>query len=437
MDAQLLLDVFIILGVMLALLLSGMEIFAALGIGGMVGLFLWGGGPAALETTAGFAWNTVNSWTLTALPLFVFMALLFERSGLSTQAFNVVMNWLGQAKGGLALASIGFGAIFSSISGSSTATAAAIGTLAIPEMEKRNYSPRYLLGALSAGGTLGILIPPSIAMIIYGAMTETSVGRLFIGGIIPGIMLSGLFMLFLWVRAKMNPSLAPYMSGVSWRERFMSLSWLLPVIVVLSAILGGIYFGVVTPTEAAGVGAFSTMILIIAYKRFSFKVLMDSLWGSVRVTSMILLIMVGASILSSALTSFGTGQALARFVDEAGLSPWTLFVAIAFIYLMMGCFLDGISMMIMTIPFFFPLIRKAGLDPVWFGVVLVILIEISLLTPPVGINLFVIQGLVKDRYNFNDVVWGALPFIIIMAMVIVILSLFPHLILWLPSKMIG
>jgi tripartite ATP-independent transporter DctM subunit len=328
-------------------------------------------------------------------------------------------------------------AVFAAVSGSSVATAAAIGTVAIPEMTRRGYERRLLFGSLAAGGTLGILIPPSIPMIIYGAMVDQSVERLFIGGVVPGILLTLLFMAFIWVRVTVTPSLVPPAEAApTWGERLRSLPGVAPMVCLILLVLGSIWLGYATPTEAAAVGATAAMLLAALARRLTWTAFRESVAGTVRTTCMVLFIIVGAQILSYGLVRSGVSRALTAWVVGVGLSRWLLLGIIVLLYIFLGCVIDGVSMMVLTIPILYPIVIAAGFDPIWFGIVLVIMIELGAITPPVGLNMFVIQGLSGGR-PLSEIVWGSLPFGVLMLVEIVIISLFPGLVTWRPSRLVG
>jgi tripartite ATP-independent transporter DctM subunit len=429
-------NVGIVVGVVLLLLFLGTEVFAALAIGGVAGILLSEIGIQGLAELGGTAWFSTANFILVALPAFIFMSAILARCGLDAGLFSSLSKWIGRIPGSLAVVCVAFCTVFAAISGSSTATAAAVGTIAVPQMEERHYDRRYVLGTLAAGGTLGILIPPSLSMILYGYMTGTSVGKLFIAGVIPGVVLAGSFAAYVYIKARMTPSVAPLdPERATWRQRFMSLLWMAPFLALITVVLGGIYMGIMTPTEAGAIGGFAAIILTIAYRRFTFRALWEACWDTARISSMLLLIMVGGLIMARALTRLGFGQSIVDAIDESGMSPWMIVAMISVVYIIMGCLMDSMTMMIITLPFFAPVLNAAGIDMIWFGVYLVVLIEMGLLTPPVGINLFVIHGLAPGRFAFRDVAMGALPFILIMVLALIALGVFPQIATWLPDLM--
>ena len=425
----------LVVGLLLVLLLSGLWIAFGLGLAGIIVLLLHGG-PPALAPLGYVSWNTVESFVLTSVPLFILMGELILRAGLSENFYRSMGLWFHGVKGGLLQSNIVACAIFAAVSGSSVATAAAIGTVAIPEMSRRGYEPKILFGSLAAGGTLGILIPPSIPMIIYGAMVEQSVERLFIAGVLPGIVMSLIFMAYIWVRVAVTPSLVPPAEArPTWAERFSSLAGVAPMFLLILLVLGSIWLGYATPTEAAAVGASAAMVLALASRRLSWRVFAGSVTSTIRTTCMVLFIIVGAQILTYALVKTGASRALTAWVVGLGLSKWILFAIVTVLYIFLGCIIDGVSMMVLTLPILYPIIIAAGFDPIWFGIALVILIELGNVTPPVGLNMFVIHGISGGR-PIGEVIWGSLPFGILMLVVLALIGIFPGLVSWLPSTLV-
>ena len=425
----------LVVGLLLVLLLSGLWIAFGLGLTGIIVLLLHGG-PPALAPLGYVSWNTVESFVLTSVPLFILMGELILRAGLSENFYRSMGLWFHGLKGGLLQSNIVACAVFAAVSGSSVATAAAIGTVAIPEMTRRGYEPKILFGSLAAGGTLGILIPPSIPMIIYGAMVEQSVERLFIAGVLPGIVMSLIFMAYIWVRVAVTPSLVPPADArPTWGERFSSLAGVAPMFLLILLVLGSIWLGYATPTEAAAVGASAAMVLALASRRLNWRVFAESVTSTIRTTCMVLFIIVGAQILTYALVKTGASRALTAWVVDLGLSKWILFAIVTVLYIFLGCIIDGVSMMVLTLPILYPIIIAAGFDPIWFGIALVILIELGNVTPPVGLNMFVIHGISGGR-PIGEVIWGSLPFGILMLAVLALISIFPGLVSWLPSTLV-
>ncbi|MGE0768657.1 MAG: TRAP transporter large permease [Hyphomicrobiaceae bacterium] len=321
-------------------------------------------------------------------------------------------------------------------SGSSVATAATIGTVAIPEIEKRGYNERLFLGTLAAGGTLGILIPPSINFIIYGLLTNSSVPRLYLAGFVPGAMLAGLFMLIVLVNCILNPRAGGRAIETSWQARLHVLPSLLPPLFIFLVVVGAIYLGIATPTEAASLGVTAAIILTWWEGKLSVGMLRAVAEGTMRTTAMIMMIIIAAQFLNFVLAAIGITETIAQAMESMGLGKITTMLVIVVFYLILGCFMETISMMILTTPFIFPIVVKMGWDPIWWGIVLTILIEAALITPPVGLNLYVVQGM-RDRGPVTDVIWGALPFVVAMLGLILLLMAFPDLALWLPGLVMG
>lgn len=423
----------LVLAVLLfGLLLSGVWIAPALGMVGILGLLLIE--PSSITGTGIILWDTLNSFVLTAVPLFLLMGSIILHSGISRSFYEGLTKWLDNVPGSLAHSNILACSIFSAISGSSVATAAAIGAIAIPEMNSRGYNQSLTYGTLAAGGTLGILIPPSIILILYGSMVGESVGKLFIAGIIPGIFLSTLFFLYIGFRTLLDPSLVPRNEAqATWIDRLRGLIGILPIILLMFLILGGIYCGLTTPTEAAAVGVVGALLLSAVKNQLTWRVLKVSLEDTMKTNCMLLFIVVGAQIMSYALVTAGIPRAIVAHINSLAVPREVLFASLCLMYLLLGCFMDAVSLMLLTLPVVYPVMTALGYDPVWFGIVLVILLEVGLITPPVGMNLFVIQGLAKSP--LATVAKGSIPFVIMMLIMVALLSLFPSLALWLPSEM--
>jgi tripartite ATP-independent transporter DctM subunit len=363
------------------------------------------------------------------------MSAILLHSGIGSSLYTAVTRWVSFLPGGLAVASVFACAIFGAVCGSSVATAATIGLIAIPEMEKRGYQKELMYGSMAAGGTLGILIPPSIPMIIYGVMTETSVGQLYVAGIIPGILLSIFFAGYIVVRCFLNPGLAPKAEEkVSWRDRFYSLLEAAPMVGLIFIVLGTMYLGVVTPTEAAALGALASMTLAAGYRRLTWKTIVNAFRDTVGPTSMCLLIITFASIFSHVVALIGAPKIIFQLIQDLGLPPWGVFVLIFLLLILIAYALEELSVMIIMLPFLFPLVTALGFDGIWFGIVMIVWLEMGFITPPVGINLFVIQGVAKGG-TMQEIAWGATPYVVMMILFVGILFLFPDLALWLPRHM--
>ncbi|MFC2001630.1 TRAP transporter large permease [Chloroflexota bacterium] len=413
---------------------SGLWIGAALGVVGILGLLIHSG-TAPLPIIANVGWDVLNSYVLSCFPGFILMGDLILRTGMSTRFYKALMTWIQRLPGGLTQTNIVGCSIFAAISGSSMVTAAAIGNVAIPEMRKRGYANELILGSLAAGGTLGILIPPSIPMIVYGAMVDASIGKLFIGGIIPGIILAGIFMFYIGSRAIIQPALVPERERSSWKERLVALKDVVPIVSLLIFILGGIYLGLVTPTEAAAMGAVGALILSFLYRGFSWKMFNESLLTAVRTTCMVAFILFGAQIMSFALVNGDVPRQLAAMLVSMGLSQYTILIIVFVLYAILGCFIEPIAMVLLTLPIVYPIMIGIGFHPVWFGVFLVMVIELGLLTPPVGMNVYVIKGIAG--VSLGEVFKATIPYWFAIIGVLVLITVFPDLVLWLPGLMIG
>jgi tripartite ATP-independent transporter DctM subunit len=380
------------------------------------------------------AWNTSNDFILIAAPMFIMMGELMHRSGLSERLFSALSPWFARVPGRLIHTNIAASAIFAATSGSSVATAATIGTVAIPNMDKGGYNRPLFLGSIAAGGTLGILIPPSINMIIYAVLTDTSVADLYAAGMIPGVMLAAAFLLMVFGLAVWRPAWAGPKVDTSrlWAERLARLRHLVPLLGLFLIVVGSIYAGVATPTEAAALGLMATLLLVAANGQLSVAVLLRAFEGTVRTTCMVMLIVIAAFFLNFVMVSIGLVKAITDGVLGLGWPPLGMLVAIIAFYLVIGCFMETLSMMIATTPVIAPVVVALGYSPVWWGIVFVILMEAALITPPVGLNLYVVQA-VRGGGRFVDLCIGALPFVAVMIAMIAVLIAFPQLALWLPT----
>jgi C4-dicarboxylate transporter DctM subunit len=378
------------------------------------------------------AWSSSADFILVAVPMFILMGELLLRSGVTDAMYGALDRWVGHIPGGLMHTNIAASAMFAATSGSSIATAATIGTVSIPNMDRYGYRPSIFLGSIAAGGTLGILIPPSINMVLYGAMSDTAVSDLYLAGLIPGLMLAGVFSLYIYLRCKLNPSLAPSGKASSWGQRLRGLKHLVPPILLFLLVVGSIYAGLATATEASALGVMGALILVIARRRLSTALLLRAFEGTVRTTAMVMAIVIAAYFLNFVLSTLGLTDAAVKWVGQLGWSPVAVLLAIIVLYIFLGCFVETLTLMIATTPIVVPIIEQLGFSPVWFGVVFVILIETALITPPIGMNLFVVQSVRKDG-PFRDVVIGSLPFVLLMFLLIAALIVFPDLALWLPS----
>jgi len=377
------------------------------------------------------SWSTNNEFLLVAIPLFIMLGEILLRSGFAERMYSAMSLWLSWLPGGLMHANIGASTLFSATSGSSVATAATVGTVALPQIKKYGYHEPLFLGSLAAGGTLGILIPPSINLVIYGVLTNSSVPKLYLAGIIPGLGLAALFMLTVVIACCVKPHWGGHKIQATWRQRLVSLTHLAPPLGIFLLVVGSIYAGLATPTEAAALGVLGALILAAFSGRLNLTMLREAIEGTMRSTAMIMLIVIAASFLNFILSATGITDALTQSITGLGLSSgWMLLILILF-YLVLGCFMETLSMMITTIPIVAPIMIALGYDPIWLGIVIIVLVEAALITPPVGLNLFVVQSLRKSG-NMTAVIVGALPFVAAMFLLLALLSIFPDLALWLP-----
>ncbi len=399
-----------------------------------IGMMMFTSRPVgdAMATTM---WSMSSSWSLTALPLFVWMGEILFRTKLSENLFKGLSPWLSKLPGGLIHVNILGCAIFAAISGSSAATVATVGKMSIPELRKRNYPESFLLGTLAGSGTLGLLIPPSIILIIYGVTVEESIAKLFIAGIIPGIGLALLFMIYVIAWSLRNKKIMPIISeDFSFIEKIKKSGQLLPVILLIFAVIGSIYAGIATATEAASLGVLGALILSYFQKSLTKDSFSKSLLGATKTSCMIAFILAGSSFLTLSMAFTGLPKNLAVFIDTLQLSPYMLLLVLTLFYIILGMFLDGISAVVLTMAIIEPMIRQAGFDMIWFGIYLVIVVEMAQITPPVGFNLFVLQGMAKKDMGF--IAKSAFPLFLLMILAVVIIITFPQLALWLPEKMI-
>ena len=419
--------------VLVILLVGGMWVPFAIGVSGMLAIYLVDG-LDGLRALGLVTWGTVNSFTLTSIPLFILMAEILDQGGVGQRFYRGLSVCIRGLPGGLMQTNIAGCAMFSAISGSSVATAAAMGTVALPHLEAKRYDRRMAAGSLAAGGTLGILIPPSIPLIIYGTFTETSIVKLFMAGFIPGFLLAFLFMLYVGVVSYLRPEIAPRDDVVDPAEsRAKAFIDITPLIVLIVAVLGSIYTGIATPTEGAGIGcAIGSVVAKIAGK-FGIKELNAALGNTVRVSCTIIFIVMMAFIFSYAVENAAISTNLTKSLVNLGLGKYGFLVAVVALFLVLGCLLESIAMIVLTIPLLFGSVTAFGFDPVWFAIVMVLLLEIGMLTPPFGINLFVIQSV--SKWPLGDIVLGTVPYWGIMLAYIAFLTAFPDVVMWLPQHL--
>jgi tripartite ATP-independent transporter DctM subunit len=425
--------VFFLLVALIAMLASGVWVAFALTITGVISMLALSSAPIGpiLATTV---WGHSHSWALAALPMFILMGEILLRSRLSDDMFTGLAPWLGRLPGRLLHVNVFGCAIFAAVSGSSAATAATIGKMSIPELTKRGYPESLILGTLAGSATLGLLIPPSIILIVYGVATEQSIARLFIAGVLPGLMLVSMFAAYVMFIALTKPDFFPAASEkFSFLEKIKASMSLLPVLALIAGVIGSIYAGIASPTDAAAVGVVLSVVLAWWNKSLSLKMLKDSLMGATITSCMIAFILAGAAFLSVAMGFTGIPRNLAAWIGSFELPPYALLAALTVFFIILGCFLDGISVVVLTTSIIMPMVESVGIDPLWFGIYLVIVVEMSQITPPVGFNLFVIQGL--TGINILRIAKAALPFFILLLVAVVLITMFPEIVTALPDLM--
>jgi len=416
-------------------LLLGSGVWIGLTLAGVawVGMELFSSRPAG-DAMAITIWGSASSWTLTALPLFVWMGEILFRTKLSESMFRGLAPWVNALPGRLLHTNILGSTIFAAVSGSSAATCATIGKMTIPELSQRGYPPEKIVGSLGGASTLGLLIPPSIIMIVYGVAAEVSIAKLFVGGVLPGLMLAALFSGHLMIWALLNPAKVPKADAdMTLAQKLAESRHLIPVVLLIGGVIGSIYTGIATATEAAAIGVVGALILSAAQGSLNRSTFVASLLGATRLYCMIALILAGAAFLTLSMGYIGLPRHLAEFVSGLGLSPGVLLVALALFYILLGCFLDGISMIVLTMGVILPTVTAAGIDLIWFGIFVVIVVEMAQITPPVGFNLFVLQGMTR-----REITWIAkvcAPYFLLMLLALLLLWWFPGLVTWLPSRM--
>jgi C4-dicarboxylate transporter DctM subunit len=379
-------------------------------------------------------WSTSNHATLIAIPFFVLLGEILVRSGVAARTYAALDRWVSWLPGGLVHANVATATMFSATSGSSVATAATVATVAMPQAEKLGYDPKLFSGAIAAGGTLGIMIPPSINLIVYGFLTQSSIPKLFLAGLIPGLALAVGFMAVVALICLVKPELGGERRVFPFATMLRALVHLVPIILLFAAIVGTIYTGWATPTEAASVGVFVALVIAAFFGKINLSVLHESLLGTVKITAMIMLVVMGASFLNFTLASAGLGAELSGLLDGLGLSPLGLILVVVCIYIVLGLFIETLSLMVVTIPIIVPLVVAQGYDPIWFGILMIVLIEMALITPPVGLNLYVVQG-ARRSGRMSEVMLGAIPFVLVMLGMVALLIAFPKIALFLPNAL--
>lgn len=425
----------LLFALMLILLASGLWVAPTLVAVGFVALSFFSPAPVG-SLMASTLWDASWNWALTALPLFIWMGEVLFRTRLSSDMFNGLAPWVSRLPGGLLHVNIIACGVMAAVAGSSAVTCATVGRMSMPELRKRGYDENLSIGTLAGSGTLGLLIPPSIMLIVYGVIAQQSISRMFIAGVLPGLLLIVLFMGYVMIRSKLNPSIAPPESvRATLREKLWASRLLLPVLGLIFVVIGSIYGGYATPTEAATIGVMGALLLAFVTGSLSWASFMESLMGAVRTSCMISFILVGAAFLSIAMGFTGVPAALAGVVEQWNLSPAMLLVVLTILYIFLGCFLDGVSMMVITAAVVLPMVQDAGINLIWFGIFTVIVVEMAQITPPVGFNLFVLQGMTgRDIFQVTR---SSMPFFFLMLLAIVIISVFPAIVTWPVEYMIS
>lgn len=418
--------------VLLVLIVFSVPIGFAMALVGLAGMAMIIGWSPALSLFGTTIYENSATYNLSIIPLFVLMGSVASRCGLSKELYGAFYAWFGAFRGGLALATVGACGAFAAICGSSVATAATMSQVALPEMERYNYAKSLATGSVAAGGIIGILIPPSVILVLYGVLTETSIGDLFIAGFLPGILTIAGFMLVISIVTRIWPHLGGAGERTSTKEKLLALSRTWAILLLFVIVIGGIYFGVFTPTEAAGIGAVGAFVISALRGRLNRDTLSSALLETVQTTAMIFMILIGALTLNNLMVFSGIAGELASFVSGLTMSPLAVMAIILLLYLFMGCFLDALAMILLTVPIFYPIVTALGFDPVWFGIIVVMVVELGLITPPIGMNVFVIKGMAPD-VKLSQIYLGVIPFVIAQLLLIIAVFLIPEIALWLPE----
>jgi C4-dicarboxylate transporter DctM subunit len=424
---------FLLIGLLFALLAAGLWVPFSLIAVGMAGIVMFSPAPVG-KVLASTIWGASAEWSLPALPLFIWMGEILFRSRMSSDLFSGISPWIGGLPGRLIHVNVLGCGLFAAVSGSSAATCATIGKVSIPELRQRGYDQRLVIGSIAGSGTLGLLIPPSIVLIVYGVATEESISRLFIAGVIPGLLVMALYMAYIGVWALLNRrAMPPPEPAVGFLDRIRASRRLIPVALLIAGVIGSIYMGLASPTDAAAVGVGVSLLIARLSGDLDWKRFLEGLNGAVRTSCMIALILAGAAFLTAAMGYSGLPRQLATWIGELGLAPYQLLIALTVFFIALGCFLDGISIIVLTVAIILPMVEAAGIDRIWFGIYLVLVVEMAQITPPVGFNLFVLQGLTGR--NIFWIAWAALPFFLLLALAVALVVIFPGLVTWLPNSM--
>jgi tripartite ATP-independent transporter DctM subunit len=422
--------------VLLVLMFIGVPIAYSLGFLALT-TGLWVVGPRILYLFGAIAYGKVNEYAIVALPLFIVMAELILVSDIARDGFEALTNWVGALPGGLAIASQIMCALFAALCGASSATTAVIGGISVPEMLKRGYEKRMATGSIAAGGALGVLIPPSILLIIYGVLTESSIGQLFMGGVIPGIILMLIRIVYFLVVCSVNPSLGPAIRGATWPARFKSFGKISPVLALIAFLFFALYSGMATPTELAGIGAFVALLIALAYRRLNWPNLKEAFYKTSRTTSFVLWILISAASFGYVMSYLQIPQKLCDWVLGLSTNPYVIIICINLLLIVLGCIMDAGAIIMVTVPILTPIVHALGFDLVWFGVMFVVNIELAEITPPMGLNLYVMKSVSPPDVTLNDIIIGSIPFMIIDIVVLAMVIIWPSIIMWLPMAMVG
>ena len=409
------------------LLASSMPVGFAMTLVGLVGFAAVVNVPATLNVLVTDYYDTFSSYGLTVIPLFVFMGQVAFHAGISKKLFDAAQSWFGWLRGGLAMATVGACTVFGAICGSGPATAATMAAVALPEMKRYKYHPGFAAGTVAAGGSIGMMIPPSIVFIVYGVMTEQSIGKLFIAGIVPGLLIAALFMATIWLMCKWRPALAPAATVATWRERLRSLAGVGETLLLFALVMGGMFAGWFTPTEAAAIGAAGSVAVALFARKCSFRMLATALNETLCTSCMVLVIVAGATVFGHFLQITNVPTELAAWMAGLPLPPWGIMLLMIFFYLIAGMFLDALAVVMLTIPIFYPVVLNLGFDPIWFGVIIVLTTQMGVISPPVGVNVYVVSGM--DRaVPLQSVFKGSLPFLAALVLAAVVLVAFPEIV---------
>ncbi len=417
---------------LILLLFSNMPVGFVMAFLGVVGFSYVKGVNAGLSILAKDVFDTFSGYDLTVIPLFIFMGQIAFHSGISKRLYDAVYVFMGHYRGGLAIATIGACAAFSTVSGSTNATAATMAMITLPEMRRYKYDMGLATGTVAAGGSLGILIPPSVIFIIYGILTEQSIGKLFAAGILPGILLAALFILTIYIVVRRNPALAPQGTRATFFQRVLSLSGIIEALIIFILVMGGLFKGIFTPTEAAAVGAFLTLLISVIRRQLSWTHLVQSLMETTKISCMVMTIVAGAVVFGHFMAITQIPFALANWVGALALPKYAVMAVIILMYMVGGCFMDSLAMIMLTVPIFYPVVMDLGFDPIWFGVIIVLVTEMGVVTPPVGVNVYVVHGIAKD-VPLETIFKGAFPFMLALFTCIALLLAFPQIATFLPS----